>query len=131
MSWEDALAAHLAAQGHGEVGRSILIGPPLDDDLTDDACFGLVSRPGPVDETYGALYGRPNLSLVYRTAPNATDGLAKITAAYADLARVANTVIQGVTFLRIEPTAWPGFLRLDSKRRRDYTGDLNVWLDEA
>lgn len=131
MTWERDLAEHIAALGFGVAGVDILVGPPTDDDTTPNQCLGLVSRPGPVDETYGAVYGRPNLTIVQRSEPFAGDApLERLQQIFVALTKIANTTIGSTKLLRLEPLAWPGYLRTDSQFRRDYTCEIGVWLDE-
>lgn len=112
-------------------GRSLVLGPPKDDDAADDLCVGLVDRPGPVDETYGVLYGRPNLTLVVRSAPGAPSaGFELCVAIFNGLTANANVTFGATSFVRFEPMAYPARLRLDSQNRIDWTAELGVWLDE-
>lgn len=136
MTWHDDLAAHIADTFPApegvvwETGRNVIIGPPNDDESTDDLCIGLVARPGPVDETYTMVYGRPNMTLVVRSDPQKSGVASKlIQDLFVYLTRVANLQIGQTMFLRLEPIAWPDYLRTDSKMRQDFTGEIGVWLD--
>lgn len=136
MSWQEDLADHIvdAFMVDGvtwATGTNVVIGPPEDDDVTDDLCIGLVSRPGPIDETYGAVYGRPNLTVVVRSAVRNPKQAEEIsTALFVFLTKIANATVGTTALLRLEPLAWPGRLRRDASFRTDYTSEIGVWLDE-
>jgi hypothetical protein len=131
VTWHSDLADYIIEHASTplENGRSIVIGPPEDDDSTDDLCVGLVARPGPIDETYTSISGRPNLTVVVRSEPN------KPKEAYdaaVDVWRTTNRLVNetyGEThFVRVQPLAYPERLRKDSKMRTDYTFEVSVML---
>lgn len=130
--WLDDLQEAIAAQGFVDSAEAVVIGPPEDDESLPDLCIGLVDREGPADVTYGAVYGRPNLTIVVRSdvygAPAAHDVAMSL---FLWLTSQANVTLGSTRFLYFEPMAWPGRLRLDSKKRTDITAEVGVWLDEA
>lgn len=140
MAWQSDLADHIAANfvdpdaaQQWVAGTSVVIGPPEDDDGTDDFCIGLVDRPGPNDETYGHVYGRPNLTIVVRSPikkPAAAHDTAQALYLWLTSREHTNFQMGSTPMLRFEPLAWPGRLRRDSKLRTDVTMEIGVWLGE-
>lgn len=129
MSFLDALAGHIATGGFGIAGTSIVVGAPPDDDISPDEMVGLVDRQGLVMETFTAEYGRPNLTVVVR-GPREDSKVAedKAWAIWRYLNTISNSTIGGVEIQRMKPSGTPGFLRVDAKRRTDYTMEYEVWL---
>lgn len=129
--WLEDLQEAIVAQSFVASASSVVIGPPSDDDSIDDLCIALVDRQGTVDETYGAVYGRPNLTLVIRSKPyeysEAHDLAMRVFLWMSDQ---ANVIFGTTSFVRLQPVNWPGRLRVDSKNRMDITAELSVWLDE-
>lgn len=131
-TWLEALQNRIIAQAFEGLTStaSVVIGPPEDGDDVPDFMLGLVDRPGPTDETYGAMSLRPNLTLVMRSEPM------KAGPAYTRLEQVylwltsgacADVEWEGHGFVRFEPMLAPGRLRLDHKRRTDLTAEVAVW----
>jgi hypothetical protein len=134
MTWHEDLQAYLTGRTYAGVELTagmVVIGPPEDDDVTPDFVLGLVARPGPVDETYSRIYGRPNLTLVLRSNPGEpAAAYSVLEAIFYDLVDQANVKLGATSFLRFEPLAFPDRLRIDSKRRWDYTCEVGVWLND-
>jgi hypothetical protein len=134
MTWHEDLQTHLVGRTYGGVtltAGQVVIGPPEDDDVTPDLVVGLVARPGPVDETFSRVYGRPNLTVVVRSNPGSpAEAYDVIQGLFYDLTDLANVTLGATGFLRFEPLSFPDRLRIDSKRRWDYTCELGVWLDD-
>lgn len=130
--WLEDLRNEIIAEAFiPESDKAVVIGPPEDDGSIPDLCIGLVDRPGPVDETYGATYPRPNLTIVVRSEPlRPRAAYNVIMAVFKWAARQANVTMGSTSFVRLDPMLAPGRLRLDSKNRTDYTCEFGVWLDE-
>ncbi|AYD87412.1 hypothetical protein SEA_VALENTINIPUFF_61 [Microbacterium phage ValentiniPuff] len=114
-------------------GTSVVIGPPNDDDVTNDLVIGLVDRQGPTDETFGHVYGRPNLTVVVRSPKmGALVGfdVAQDLFLWLTSAEHANFMMGETPVQRLDPTAWPGYLRRDAHHRVDVTMEIGVWLGE-
>lgn len=134
MTWHEDLQTYLVGRPYGPItldSSQVVIGPPEDDDVTPDLCLGLVARQGPVDETYERVYGRPNLTVVVRSEPGApARAFNLIEDVFYDLVGQANVKMGSTAFLRFEPIAFPDRLRVDSKRRWDFTCEIGVWLHD-
>lgn len=132
MTWHEDLMTHIVETVDVvtlEPGRSIVIGPPEDDDGTDDLCVGLVSRPGPVDETFRRTYNRPNLQIVVRSKPDdPVGGFTLASAVQRSIRRIVNETIGTTEFVRVQPETTPERLRRDSKMRTDWIFEVGVWL---
>lgn len=142
MAWQSDMARMIVdgfktkhtPPGHTwTLGRSVVIGPPEDDDSNDDLCIGLVDRSGPTDETFTTVTGRPNLTVVVRgpknNAPVAFD-VAQALFLWLTRPEHANFQMGDTPMQRLDPIAWPGRLRRDSVGRTDVVAEIGVWLGE-
>lgn len=131
MWLEDLQEAIVAQDFIPESAKNVVLGPPEDDDTIADLCIGLVTRPGPTDVTYGAVYPKPNITFVVRSAPYEVAAAMEVAdAVFKFLVHSANVEWGTSSFLWFEPLLSPGRLRSDSKHRTDITFEINVWRDE-
>lgn len=131
----DAMAEYLVDGGFGVYQPSagamptIFVLRSFDDALVGDATVSLVPRGGLVDDTFGEEYARPNVTVVVRGAIGDTTGPHAVAwAVYQYMNPVANAVIHGVSFMRLQCMRTPEFLQEDGKRRTEYTIEFEVWL---
>jgi hypothetical protein len=133
----DAMATHLVAGSFGvyepDDGSAptiyVLRSPDDVGTVVADACISLVPRGGPVDQTFTVEYGRPNVTVIVRGAPDDPNGPNDVAwALWAYMNQVANETIDGIDFLRWSPNLTPNFLQEDEMKRTEIALEYEVWL---
>lgn len=119
----DAIAAHLATNGHGTVGTDIFKSQLPD---SPDAAIGIFEYPGrPSDKAFGTtvLIENPRFQILVRSAREGVVANAYLTARtkaeaiYTLLDGAGNLTLSGIVYLYIEALQPPFHLEFDANRR--------------